>query len=83
MLCGIPQGITTHYFFTYLDYKFPKQTAKHVGIKLFLEFAVGCPLNLSHFLFYGHLEGKSAAASFKEFKKSFLLICAVSKLFQT
>lgn len=82
MVAGIPVAVSTHYFFTYLDYKFPKRTAKYVGIKLFLEYVAGVPLCLGHFLFFGHVEGKSAHASFEEFKKSFPVICAVSNFFK-
>ncbi|GIY06935.1 mpv17-like protein 2 [Caerostris darwini] len=76
MISGSIFGVGGHYWYRFLDTKFPGTTVKHVGKKLLLEMAIGPPVFLGFFITIGYLEGKPIQESFKEFKKNILVILA-------
>lgn len=78
MISGSVFGVAAHYWYRFLDRRFPGKTWKPVGKKLLLEMAIGPPIICGFFLAIGYLEGKSPQTSLEEFKKNFLIICAVS-----
>lgn len=75
MLAGSVFGSLGHFWYTFLDTKFPGQTVKSVSKKLLLEMVVGPPIFFCFFLGIGFLEKKPIENSIQEFKKNFLVIC--------
>lgn len=78
MVAGSAFGVLGHFWYTFLDSKFPGKAVKTVLKKLLLEMAVGPPIFGGFFLGIGYLEGKPVKDSLEEFKKNFWIICAVS-----
>ncbi|PRD21761.1 UNVERIFIED_CONTAM: PXMP2/4 family protein 4 [Trichonephila clavipes] len=78
MVSGSIFGVAGHYWYQFLDRKFPGTTVRHVAKKLLLEMAIGPPVFFGFFLAIGYLEGKPVKSSVEEFKKNALVICAVS-----
>ncbi|KFM57275.1 Mpv17-like protein 2, partial [Stegodyphus mimosarum] len=79
MFAGSAFGILGHYWYKFLDFKFPGASAKAVGKKILSEMAIGPPLFLGFFISIGLLEGKSVVQSFQQFKKNFFLILAIGQ----
>ncbi|XP_054706587.1 mpv17-like protein 2 [Uloborus diversus] len=75
MISGCVFGVAGHYWYQFLEFKFPGQTVKAVSKKLLSEMVVGPPIFLGFFIAIGFLEKKPPKKSFEEFKKNFLLIC--------
>ncbi|GFW38018.1 mpv17-like protein 2 [Trichonephila clavipes] len=76
MVSGSIFGVAGHYWYQFLDRKFPGTTVRHVAKKLLLEMAIGPPVFFGFFLAIGYLEGKPVKSSVEEFKKNALVICA-------
>ena len=70
-------GIFGHFWYAFLDRKFPGYTLKAVRNKLFGEMACGPPFAASMFLIVGTLEKKSFERIFQETKTNFpyLILC--------
>ncbi|KAG8192204.1 hypothetical protein JTE90_009965 [Oedothorax gibbosus] len=80
MLSGSVFGFAGHYWYRFLDTRFPGTSKKQVGKKIFLEMLIGPPIVFGFFMANGYLEGKSPKTSFEEFKKNFVVVCAADWL---
>lgn len=77
VVAGSIFGALGHFWYTFLDSRFPGQSVKSVSKKLLSEMAIGPPVFFCFFLGIGFLERKPVQQSIEEFKKNFFLVCAV------
>lgn len=79
MICaGIYFGLFGHFWYSFLDRRFPGPQKASVLKKLLSEMAIGPPLVSGLFFLMGKLKGMSAQKSFNELKTNLVLICVVS-----
>lgn len=74
---GVFFGIAGHYWYTFLDKRFPGKSRSAVLKKLGCEIPAGPPLCLAFFVVVGALQGKPVASSWLQFKENVVWLCVV------
>lgn len=77
MLAGVYFSAFGHFWYSFLDRRFPPKSPSAVRKKLIAEIAMGPPLVSSVFFIVGSLKGHSLPQSWEYIKSNFPVICGV------
>lgn len=74
---GFILGAAGHFWYNYLDWKFPGTHFRTLAKKLAVEMMAGPPFALMTFVSLGFFEKKSLATSVNNFKDNLIWVCLV------
>lgn len=80
MIAGIYFSLFGHWWYSYLDRKFPSQIKSSIGKKLMAESAMGPLLVSSVFLLFGQINEQKLEITFQRIRSNFGLICTAEWL---
>ncbi|KAI2810120.1 hypothetical protein BLOT_001276, partial [Blomia tropicalis] len=80
MMAGVYFSLFGHYWYTYLDRKFPSYVKNSVKKKLLAEIMAGPTIVAGVFFVIGKLKGQSFNQCMEYMKSNFAIICAVEWL---
>lgn len=78
MAAGVYFSLFGHYWYSWLDKRFPPKSPHSVKKKLLAEIAMGPPFVSSVFFIVGSLKGHNLKQSWEYMKYNFAVICGVS-----
>lgn len=76
-LAGVYFGALGHYWYKFLDGKFPGPKRINILKKLLCEMAIGPPFAATAFVFVGRLENKKYQQIWTDLKNNMIFLCIV------